>query len=252
MVQIKVSNSFLSQVKWDDSSACAFSINNQADIWRINIHSNSSLIQSLSTLLTGDEQVKAGRFLHKHDSDRFIISRGALKLIMGRYLNRKPALIEIETGENKKPYIKDSPLFYNLSHSGDWIIIAVSDSGIGIDTELVNNSFDFNDVINEYFSPEESRFINEDKSADRFFMLWTRKEALTKATGKGLDEDLKFIPSLDGQHYLKGNILSSQNNWIISSFALCNDYFASAATSDKIGGIRFWETDLAHKNFASF
>ncbi|BAU54964.1 4'-phosphopantetheinyl transferase family protein [Mucilaginibacter gotjawali] len=252
MVQIKVSNSFLSQVKWDDSSGCAFSINNQADIWRINIHSNSSSIQNLSTLLTRDEQVKAGRFLHKHDSDRYIISRGALKLIMGRYLNRKPALIEIETGENKKPYIKDSPLFYNLSHSGDWIILAVSDALIGIDTELVNNSYDFSDVINEYFSPEESHFINQEKSTERFFMLWTRKEALTKATGKGLDEDLKFIPCLDGQHYLKGNILSSHNNWTVSSFMLHKDYFASAAISDKTGDIRFWETDLGHKNFAFF
>ncbi|MDR3696120.1 4'-phosphopantetheinyl transferase superfamily protein [Mucilaginibacter sp.] len=252
MVQIKVSNSFLSQVKWDDSNGCAFSINNQADIWRINIRSNSSLIQSLSTLQTRDELVKAGRFLHRHDSDRFIISRGAIKLIMGRYLNCKPALIEIKTGENKKPYIKDSPLFYNLSHSGDWIILAVSDSAIGIDTEMVSSTFGFSDVINEYFSPEESRFINEEKSTERFFMLWTRKEALAKATGKGLDDDLKFIPSLDGQHYLKGNILSSSNNWTINSFLLDNNYFASAATSDKTGDLGFWETDLAHKNFAFF
>jgi 4'-phosphopantetheinyl transferase len=252
MVQTKVSNRFLSHVKWDDATWCVFNINNQADIWRINVHSNSSLIPELLPLLTQAELVKCGRFRQKHDSDRFIISRSAIKLIMGRYLKRKPALIEIETGENKKPYIKDSPLFYNLSHSGDWIILAVSDSAIGIDTEMVNNSFDFSDVINEYFSPAEFSFITEENSAERFFMLWTRKEALTKATGKGLDDDLKFIPSLDNEHYLKGNILSSKNNWAIFSFILAENYLASVAVNIETGNIRFWETDLFYKNSSFF
>jgi len=249
MVQIKITNRFLSEVIWGDSCGCAFSINSSADIWRINIQSNLSLLQSLSTLLTHDETIKAGRFAHKHDSDRYIISRGAIKLIMGRYLNRKPALIEIAAGENKKPYIKDSPLFYNLSHSGNWIILGVSDSAIGIDTELVNNSFDFSDVLDEHFSPGESRFIKETKSAGRFFMLWTRKEALTKATGKGLDEDLKFIPSLDGQHGVNSDLFFSENNWKVNSFVLSEDYFASTALTEDTGNTSFWETNLFDKNF---
>lgn len=252
MTQIKVSNRFLSDVTWEDSSGCTFSINNHADIWRINIQSNSSQLQSLSALLTQDELVKAGRFIHRHDSDRYIISRAAVRLIMGRYLNIRPSLIEIERGENKKPYIKNSLLFYNLSHSGDWIVLAISDSAIGIDTEPVNNSFDFNDIIKDYFSPGESCFINEEKSAERFFLLWTRKEALTKATGKGLDEDLKLIPSLDGRHYLERNILSLPNNWTVTSFILHNEYFASAAISDKTGDLKFWEADLSHEIFARF
>jgi len=244
MVQNKISNRFLSEIAWENISRCTFSISNHVDIWRINISSNLTLLQCLSTVLTDDELARAARYIHAHDRDRFIISRGAIKFIMGSYLDRQPLLIEIESGLNKKPFIKESPLFYNISHSGDWIVLAVSDSEIGIDTEVVNHSFDFNDITTEYFSPDESRFINEAKSPDRFFMLWTRKEALIKATAKGLDDDLKFIPSLDGTHYLKSNILSFEKNWIVTTFILFENYFASIACSDKQNGLRFYETNL--------
>jgi 4'-phosphopantetheinyl transferase len=249
MSQIKISNRLLSETCWENIAGFDFSINSRVDIWRINISSNLSFLESLSPLLTHDELARASRYIHLHDSNRFKISRGALKLIMGRYLNRQPSLVEVVPGINKKPYIKNSTLFYNISHSGDWIVLAVSDSAIGVDTEQVNPSFDFNDVIKEYFSLEEARSILEEKSPDRFFMIWTRKEALTKATGKGLDEDLKFIPGLDGDHYIQGEMLSSSNSWLITSFKLSANYFASVASTYQAAGLRFWETDLRDKIF---
>jgi len=249
MVQIKISNNFLSEIAWEDFSGCSFNIHTQADIWRINVASNAASIHHLSSLLTNDELTKASRFLHRHDSDRFIISRAALRLIMGRYLNVNPTLIAIGADENKKPFIKNSPLFYNMSHSGDWIIIAISASAIGIDTELVKNSFDFGNIINEYFDRKELDFINEKNSTERFYMMWTRKEALTKATGQGLDENLKFIPSLDGEYFINRNILSPKHNLAVFSFKLANNYFASAAVSENVTDITFWETNQLRKHF---
>jgi len=245
----KISIRLLIDPAWKNVSDFDFNINRNVDIWRINISSNLALIPALSALLSRDEQTRAGRYLHQHDEDRFKISRGALRIIVGRYLNIRPSLIDFKQGINKKPYIKNSSLFYNVSHSGDWIILAVSGSEVGVDTERVNPQFDFNDVIKEYFSPGECSFINEDDSTNRFFMLWTRKEALTKATGKGLDEDLKFIPCTEGVHLLEDNILLSENNWIVNSFVLSESYFASVAHHDHNGMIRFWETDLQNKGW---
>jgi 4'-phosphopantetheinyl transferase len=249
MVHIKISNSFVLEITWEGISGCAFRINNQADIWRINISSIAPSIHHLSSLLTNEEVTKAGRFLHRHDSDRFIISRALLKLIMSKYLNIQPNRVEIDADKNKKPFIKNSPLFYNMSHSGDWIILAVADSPIGIDTELINNSFDFGDVINEYFSVDESSFISESDSTERFFLLWTRKEAITKASGQGLDENFKFIPSLDGEYFINRNILSLKHNLALFSFKLADDYFISAAINSNITSVKFWEINELQNPF---
>ncbi|MDB5017259.1 MAG: hypothetical protein JWQ84_2091, partial [Mucilaginibacter sp.] len=75
-------------------------------------------------------------------------------------------------------------------------------------------------------------------------MLWTRKEALTKATGKGLDEDLKLIPALDGVNLADSSIISSSSDLIVNSFKLHDQYMASIATGNTISEIKFWDINF--------
>jgi 4'-phosphopantetheinyl transferase len=95
-----------------------------------------------------------------------------------------------------------------------------------------------------YFNYEEINFINEEKSAERFFLLWTRKEAQIKATGKGLDENIKLIPGLTGTHYINNDAITSYKNWVISSFSLSEQYIASVAANPLTDKIRFWDVDF--------
>jgi 4'-phosphopantetheinyl transferase len=244
MSAIKIRIQYLNDVTWVNSTACDFLVNdNSTDVWRINISSNLSLLDYFLSILHPDEIARANRYYQTKDRNRFIISRGALRIILGKYLNGKPVLIEFKTGINKKPYINTNltQLCYNISHSGDWILLGISDSEIGADTEQVNFTFKHQDVLQDNFSPAEINYINQSSSVERFFMLWTRKEALTKATGKGLDNDLKLIPCLDGIHVAQSSTISSEEDWLISTFSLSENYLASVANNIKIVTMRFWD-----------
>jgi len=247
MGSITVINQYLTDIAWLNASTCNFSIGNHIDVWKIGVSSNSSLIDSFLTILTHDEIARANRYHQLKDRNRFIISRGAMRHIFGKYLNQIPARVEFGVGENNKPYIKSTNqlnLQYNLSHSGDAILLAVSDSAIGADIEFINRPFGFKDVLADNFSAAEINYINETDSIDRFFRLWTRKEALTKATAQGLDTDLKLIPVLDGSYLIKPGIIASNNNWLIRSFALNDHYTASIASFPFTDKISFWDLDI--------
>jgi 4'-phosphopantetheinyl transferase len=245
MGHIKIINHYPDNVQWVNASSCKYLIKNNIDIWRINISSNLLLIDDFLSILSPDEIARANRFFYLRDKNRHIISHGAMRNILGRYLNQQPSLLEFEYGFNKKPYIiNKASLHFNLSHSGDWILLGVSNSEIGVDTELVKSDFDYKDIMEDYFSIEEINFINEGKSPERFFLLWTRKEAQIKGTGKGLDENIRLIPGLDGIHHINHDVIASVNDWLISSFNLNEHYIASVAANPMTEEIKFWDLDL--------
>ena len=247
MGSITIDNQYLTDIAWLNASSCSFAINNHIDVWKIAVSSNLLLIDHFLTVLAPDEIARANRFYQVKDRNRFIVSRGALRYILGKYLNQIPADVQFGIGDNDKPYIKNENPFnlqYNLSHSGDALLLAISDSSIGADIELINESFGFNEVLDDNFSVSEVNYIKEENAVDRFFRLWTRKEALTKATAQGLDGDLRLIPALDGTHLVNPGIISSNNNWITKSFALNDQYIASIASAPFINKTLFWDAGI--------
>jgi len=247
MPLITIQNRYLTDITWLNAIGCSFKAQNSVDIWRININANLSRLDGFRAILNLNEQARADRYFHQKDTSRFIVSRAALRVILGKYLNLTPAGVEFQIGTNKKPYIKNagtSALFYNVSHSGSWVIIAVSDFEVGADTEFADPSFDYKDIIRENFSAAEIAHINENSSFESFFSLWTRKEALTKATGKGLDDDLKLIPCLEGTHNAESTVILSTESWLVSTFKLDEQHIASVAGNAKVASHKFWDINL--------
>jgi 4'-phosphopantetheinyl transferase len=249
MSKIKIFIRYLDNPLWKSAASCDFvTDNNTVDVWRVNISQNLSLLNNLLATMDPEEIARANRYFHLKDKNRSIISRGALRIILGKYLNQRPDLIEFGIGKNKKPYIlntNETDLHYNISHSGDWILIAISNSETGADTEFINHDFRYTEVIADNFTADEISYVKQNASVDRFFMLWTRKEALTKATAKGLDEDLKLIPCLDGAHFAESSIISSSSDLLISTFNIYEQYIASVVTYASTEKINFWDINLS-------
>jgi 4'-phosphopantetheinyl transferase len=245
---IKIYTRYLENISWLNSEKCNFIVNNVlVDAWRINVNSNLPALDYFLSVMHPDEIKRANKYLRINDKNRFIVSRGSLRCILGKYMGLPPHLIEFNIGENKKPYVANAgqtDLHYNISHSGDWILLAVSNSALGADVEFINHSFSYREVIDDHFSIDEAAYIRQNRSLERFFMLWTRKEALTKATGKGLDEDLKLIPALDGVNLADSSIISSSSDLIVNSFKLHDQYMASIATGNTISEIKFWDINF--------
>ena len=95
---------------------------------------------------------------------------------------------EILKDKMGKPYLEGNPLHFNVSHSGEYLAIAISKYPVGIDIQepkLIKDGM-FRKVV----QPEEECLIGEDRQKD-FLRLWTLKESFVKAEGKGLRIALK-------------------------------------------------------------
>jgi 4'-phosphopantetheinyl transferase len=198
----------------------------------IRISDFTAYLPALKALLNEKEILRADNYLMAKDATRFTVARGMLKCLLGSYLNRPAADIEFHFEENLKPVIRQTgkPIHFNVSHSGDMVLIAVSTAPVGVDVEYIDADFSYEQVLDVTFSEKELRFIrNSNNRTEAFFLLWTRKEALLKATGKGIDDHLPNVPSLDGRHAVLSEFTNSDLPWRTGSFGLGADYVASLA-----------------------
>lgn len=102
---------------------------------------------------------------------------------------KEPRELALKYGENGKPYFKELPLYFNLSHSGRYVLCAVSNREIGADIQQIREIKELQ-LAERHFAKEEYRQLelceDLDKRRQLFFQLWSRKEAYGKLTGKGL------------------------------------------------------------------
>jgi len=138
---------------------------------------------------------KARRFKQENDQLRCI---GA-GILMHDVLSIKEE--ELSYNAHQKPQKKDT--FFNLSHSGHYVIAVQDEDEIGCDIEIINPAH--MDIARKVFLPEEIEWMNEKDSASRFFTLWTLKESVMKQQGKGLalaPETFSVLPFLQGNSIL--------------------------------------------------
>lgn len=99
----------------------------------------------------------------------------------------------LRKGEHGKPYVDllDLSVFYNLSHSGDYIVAVFAESEVGIDIERISRPR--LEVARRFFHPGEIRQLEDADEASRkglFFHYWSVKESFLKYIGCGLSSPL--------------------------------------------------------------
>lgn len=130
----------------------------------------------------------AHRFRHPEDRRTYVLAHGLLRHILARYLRSDPARLKFSRGEYGKPYLTAGGLEFNLSHSGDRVAISVARSGVGVDLEEVKVQPIDVGLVSECFTESEQHWLERctDDPYRGFFRLWTLKEAVLKADGRGL------------------------------------------------------------------
>lgn len=204
---------------------------NEIIIYTIYIPDFSDIKSELAELLNSVEMKRVKRFYKEIDKDRFIIYRSILKLVLGAYTKSSIKNIHLDYDFNKKPYLASHPwLHFNISHSEDFAAIAISRKKVGLDIEYMSKDFNFTSMLPDVFNDNETELIqNAIDKKNTFYTFWTRKEAFVKALGKGIDEDFKFIPCLDGEHNLDFSLIKNSLSWQAHSFNLEDDYLGAVA-----------------------
>ncbi len=146
--------------------------------------------------LTVDERARAQRLVRPRDGRRFVLCRGALRVIVAGLLDREPGAVEFRSGPGGKPILpprepgNQPPWHFNVSHSGDLALIAVSRTReLGVDVEKTRTISEAARIVRSYFTETETEQfhqLEETARADAFIRGWTRKEAILKAQGVGL------------------------------------------------------------------
>jgi 4'-phosphopantetheinyl transferase len=149
--------------------------------------------QAFGLLLSPDEQARAARFRFPEHKRRFIVARAVLRQILSFYTEIAPNKLEFSYGEHGKPTLATpSTLQFNLTHSEDLAAYAIGHQLLGIDIEKIKSNYEIG-LPERFFSLQEREHLLQVPEAGRvaaFYQVWARKEAIIKASGKGLATSL--------------------------------------------------------------
>ena len=207
-------------------------------------------IDKLSKILSSDEIDRANKFYFERDKNRFIIARGTLRKILSRYLNIEPKKLQFTYSERGKPYLLDTSILFNLSHSQDLALYAITTvNSIGIDLEYIRPMNDAEGLAKRFFTAQEYNLISQlppQQQQEIFFKIWTCKEAYLKATGDGLAGGLEKVevclkPEQPIQFMSINGDFQEASRWYLYQFIPESNYIAAVVAAGKNQHLSFWQ-----------
>jgi len=168
----------------------------EVHLWRVDLNVPFSISELTRSCLSEAEVLQASRYVASNFTRRYALSHVALRCILSRYLLCDPSEIVFSEGSCGKPGVTGSNLHFNLSHSCECAVIAVSGSlcgEVGVDVEFRKRSVDALSLAKRFFSGGEYCELlsfNDSCLIDAFYAMWTLKEAFIKCLGIGLSASL--------------------------------------------------------------
>ncbi|MCY7393034.1 MAG: 4'-phosphopantetheinyl transferase superfamily protein [Leptolyngbyaceae cyanobacterium CAN_BIN12] len=212
-------------------------------IWSIRLDVADSNLHQFAQTLSPDEQQRSERFRFERDRHRYIVGRGTLRAILGRYLNINPLDLQFSYSTKGKPALiapaGSSNLDFNLSHSQNLMLCAIAQSTpVGIDLEYLRPVDNLLQLTQRFFAPQEHIAIQAlptEEQLQSFFYHWTCKEALLKATGVGVADLSNVEVSIENGVVKRIRWLVEPqhlNEWWVELFSPAPEYVAAIASSN--------------------
>ena len=113
---------------------------------------------------------------------------------------------QLTASKNGKPYLRNSGMYFNISHSGEYVVLAVADNEIGVDIEKIA-PYD-QAIAVRCFTERELEWLQSQGADEAFYRLWTAKESVMKASGLGFSlppETFSVLPMDASAHTIAGN-----------------------------------------------
>ena len=170
------------------------------------LSTSGTALERNSSLLDGTEAARAACFLAEEDRHRFILAHAGMRRALGRWVGCHPAALSFGRKEGGKPFLIGAKMpGFNLSHAGTQALLAISaDREIGVDIEKHDERVAIDAIAQNFFTPKEIAMLTSLPSERRlagFFTCWTRKEAVVKAIGSGLQmplDSFSVLASISG------------------------------------------------------
>ncbi len=235
------------------------------DLWlcREQDVTSHDLLTHYRTLLSAEEKHRLARFKFEADQHRFLVTRALVRTTLSHYHpDVAPAEWRFRTNAHGRPSIANPlthPVSFNLSHTAGLSVLAVSQypfTGVDVEYRLRRNTIEESRLAHRFFSPTETDALlalPESARKERFFRLWTLKEAYIKACGKGLAIPLSqfsfdFPPSGAIQIAFTDALDDHPAHWQFWQYTTEDDYMIAVAckafptTIQKVNGFQVTPT----------
>jgi 4'-phosphopantetheinyl transferase len=146
----------------------------------------------LISLVSPERRKRISRFLRDEDAHRALLGEVLARAEISSITGLRNSQLNFGVGEYGKPYLTNNPhLKHNISHSGKYIVCAVSSNSVGIDVEMMSGVN--RGIAERFFAPDEAEYVDlrsEEERRERFYQIWTMKESHVKWEGLGLSKPL--------------------------------------------------------------
>jgi 4'-phosphopantetheinyl transferase len=228
----------------------------EVHVWRISLDADA---EPLGPLLSPDERQRAARFHRDEHRRRYVVAHGALRLILGAYLDTEPEALAFELGEHGKPWLRHGPagerarVEFNLSHSADLALVAVArDRPVGVDVERWSE-VEHLELAERFFSRAERDAMRALAGAAEhldagFFAAWTRKEAYLKATGHGIARglhhfDVTLAPGTEAALLADRLDATATERWTMRSIVPADGYSGAVVAAAPLQDLLLLDAD---------
>jgi 4'-phosphopantetheinyl transferase len=222
----------------------------EVQVWRLRVDLDGRIdaaAMAIEEAVTVDERERAARFRQEADRQRFLHGRLLLRTFLGHHLGIAPRDVTFVNGEFGKPEVQrpaDADILrFNLAHSGEWLLFALARAReLGVDVEQHRTMSDAIQIARRFFAPPEIAALEALDPAlhhDTFFRVWTRKEAIVKATGQGISAGLdRFAVTSDAPDDVTLRGLDGDpawDRWTIRGLDMPENYTAAVAFDRRKG-----------------
>ena len=197
------------------------------DLWVGKCFKNAEQLHKMRSLLSSTELRQAGAFHFNKHSKCYIYAHAALRLILSQYSHTPPDQLNFLSNPAGKPYLLTHPdIRFNISHTKDMVAITVNlYRNIGVDIEKCVPLGSLNKIAKKIMSSFEYNCfeaLNEEERLPLFYKCWVRKEAVVKAWGRGIDDNLNQL-DVSG-HHPSSDDEQGEKEWTIKDFTLPDGY----------------------------
>ena len=193
---------------------------------------DASVMAAAEAIISSEERERADRLFRIADRQAYLAARLLVRRVLAHYVGGRPEELCFEFGPSGRPELARQSaagsLRFNLSHTRGLAVCAVAHRcAIGVDVEDVRREVPLN-VAASHFGAAELAAMNElagVQRADRFFQLWTLKEAFLKARGVSIWrlEGVNFdVDAAGGIQWAGPSPLPA--SWEFRSFRICDHY----------------------------
>ena len=204
------------------------------------VHVWHGTLEASPDAVTPAEESRARRMGSPRRRREFLVARGALRRVLAGALGIDPLAVSIVEGAHGKPRLGSDrlpPIGFNVSHSGDRFVVAIA-LGMepGVDIERIRARRDLAGLARRSFSPaEQEEVAAAPKPMDAFYRVWSRKEAVIKADGRGIaigldrfDVNVGEPPALLDARW-EGAVPGEAAQWSLHSLEAPSGYAAALA-----------------------